>query len=274
MERAPLQTYGSALVFSPTMSKVRNEQWKERLSFIKRIAGIKDHWSAHLQTLEGHGNSVNAVAFSLVGKTLASALKDYTIRLWDAATGAHQQTLKGHGDWVNAVAFSPDGKTLASASDDYTIQLWDVATGVYQQTLEGHGNWVKVVAFSPDGKTLASASEDHTIQLWDAETGAHQQMLKTNQILRDLVFLEDSQCLKTTYGLFRLSLKSALLDKYSKQKPLDYALFVDDEWVTLDGKNHLWLPNDYRATCVAVYSHTAVLGHSSGGLTFLQFAIS
>src|SRR3954447_4273899 len=54
IERAPLQTYGSALVFSPMMSEVRNEQWKERLSFIKMIAGIKDRWSAHQQTLEGH----------------------------------------------------------------------------------------------------------------------------------------------------------------------------------------------------------------------------
>ena len=232
IERAPLQTYGSALVFSPTKSKVRNEQWKERLSFIKMVAGIKDRWSAH------------------------------------------QQTLEGHSDYVNAVTFSLDGKTLASASSDHTIRLWDAATGAHQKTLEGHSNYVNAVTFSPDGKTLASASSDRTIRLWDAATGAHQKTLEANRTFGDLVFSEDGQYLKTNYGLFRLSLKSTLPNKYPKQKPLDYALFVDEEWVTLDGKNYLWLPKDYRATCVAIYSHIAVLGHSSGGLTILQFAIS
>ncbi|KAK4120590.1 hypothetical protein N657DRAFT_636321 [Parathielavia appendiculata] len=48
LERAPLQTYGSALVFSPAMS----------------------------ETLEGHGDSVDAVTFSPDGKTLASASDD------------------------------------------------------------------------------------------------------------------------------------------------------------------------------------------------------
>jgi len=71
-----------------------------------------------LQTLKGHSSSVDAVAFSLDGKTLALASGDQTVKLWDASLGKALQTLKGHSRAVLAVAFSLDGKTLASASRD------------------------------------------------------------------------------------------------------------------------------------------------------------
>ncbi|OXV08977.1 hypothetical protein Egran_03261, partial [Elaphomyces granulatus] len=44
IERAPLQTYGSALVFSPMRSEVRMQHWKERLSCIKNVVGIREGW--------------------------------------------------------------------------------------------------------------------------------------------------------------------------------------------------------------------------------------
>jgi WD40 repeat protein len=81
IERAPLQTYVSALVFSLVISEVRNKQWKERLLFIRNVKGIKDCWSAHQQTLEGYSDTVNSVAFSLDGTTLASASDDKTVWL-------------------------------------------------------------------------------------------------------------------------------------------------------------------------------------------------
>ncbi|MFM6370305.1 MAG: WD40 repeat domain-containing protein, partial [Dolichospermum sp.] len=74
-----------------------------------------------LQTFTGHSYSVNSLAYSPDGQTLASGSWDKTIKLWNARTGNLLQTL-GHSYSVNSLAYSPDGQTLASGSG--TIKIW------------------------------------------------------------------------------------------------------------------------------------------------------
>ncbi|MBP1682169.1 MAG: hypothetical protein H6Q35_2508 [Proteobacteria bacterium] len=130
-------------------------------------------------------------AFSPDGKTVVSGGYDYTLKLWDVASGRELRSFVGHQGSVSSVAFSPDGRTVASgggmvifSSKDHTIKLWDVATGRELRTLAGHGGAVNGLAFSPDGKTLVSAGEggesgffkssdkDDTIKLWDVASGS------------------------------------------------------------------------------------------------------
>lgn len=112
-----------------------------------------------------------SVAFSPDGRTLASGSGDYSIKLWDIASGRELRTLTGHSGIVNSVAFAPDGRTLASASHDHTVKLWDVASGQELRTLRGHTEIALGVAYSPDGRTLASASADKSIKLWEIASG-------------------------------------------------------------------------------------------------------
>ena len=123
--------------------------------------------------LDGHSDSVYAIAYSPDGKLLASAGGDSSIFLWDTTTHARTGlTLAEHSGSVFTLAFSPDNKWLASAGSDGQILIWDVATGARKEPrLSGHTATVESLAFSPDGTMLASASEDATIRLWDVSTG-------------------------------------------------------------------------------------------------------
>jgi serine/threonine protein kinase/WD40 repeat protein/CubicO group peptidase (beta-lactamase class C family) len=49
---------------------------------------------------------------------------DYTLRLWDLATGRELHQFEGHGNGVMACAFLPDGYHAVTASTDRTLRLW------------------------------------------------------------------------------------------------------------------------------------------------------
>ncbi|GKT45992.1 vegetative incompatibility protein HET-E-1 [Colletotrichum spaethianum] len=178
IENSPLQTYASALIFSPMQSIIRNMFCGEEPKWIVSMPAMEDEWDLCLQTLEGHSQGVNSVAFLRNGTQIASASSDSTIKVWDSTTGQCLQTLKGRSSAVNSVAFSGDGTQLASASVDKTIKVWDIATGQCFQTLMGHSQVVNSAEFSGNRMLLASTSVDKTVKVWDIATGQCLQTLR------------------------------------------------------------------------------------------------
>jgi WD40 repeat protein len=144
--------------------------WDINSGTLKTTLGYK--LSAQLKSMFSlAAETVNSIAFSPDGNTLASGSSDNTIKFWDVRSETLKTTRNGHSGLVWCVAFSPDGTLLASGGNDRTIKLWEPHDGTLKTTLQGHEDWVFSVAFSPDGITLASGSADKTIKLWDVRSG-------------------------------------------------------------------------------------------------------
>ncbi len=136
-----------------------------------------------VRTLQGHGDSVLAVALSTDGRLAVSASQDKTLKIWEVATGRELRTLTGNFAWVNDVALSADGRLAVSASGS-TVKVWDVATGRQLRTLQERGNEVCGIALSADGQVAISATWDvilaprGILKVWDVATGRQLRTLK------------------------------------------------------------------------------------------------
>jgi WD40 repeat protein len=122
---------------------------------------------------------VLGLTFSADGKVLASG-HDYTIGLWEVASGRQRNDTPGHCGPVTRLAFSPDGRLLASGDNEGIALVWDLATGKIEHRFVGHRPAVAALTFSPDGKTLAigegwanyeTSAREARIRLWDLARG-------------------------------------------------------------------------------------------------------
>ena len=151
-------------------------------------------------------SSVQSIAFSRDGATLATGLSNGTTKIWDIGSRQELATIVSNSEYVRSVAFSPDGTVLAIGGNQVTLwdahtgqtirtvsmggwsvafspdgatlagggsaalTLWDMRTGQEKAEVGAHSGVTRSVAFSPDGVTLASGGDDGKVRLWDADT--------------------------------------------------------------------------------------------------------
>lgn len=163
------------------------------------LSATETQWSQKVslaKTITGDSSSVNPVAITPDGKTLASGGDDGTIRLWNLQTGELKKTFKGHKSAVSVLVFSPDGQTLATGSADESIKLWNLQTGGLIHTLSGRSKGISAITMTPDSQTLVSGDRVGTIEFWNVKNGERINSFAGHEILvTSLAMTPDGQTL-------------------------------------------------------------------------------
>lgn len=171
IKAAALQTYGSALLFSPAESKIRQLGWDERLPFIRQLITTHQTGDTNTQTLEGHYGSVTAVAFSEDGNRFATgtegSLTIWKVEGWSAICTIFLPESKGVAE---EMSFSPDSQSVLAVCGE-TIHVCDIETKTQTCTVT-YPEKRKIVCanFHSDNKNLVLVLGDATVHTWDAST--------------------------------------------------------------------------------------------------------
>ena len=143
-------------------------------SGVTGLVGVAIGWNTNdgseVFRVEGHSDSLYAVAMDASKQRLATAGYDKTIKVWDVDTQKPVQNLQGHNQPVFSLDFHPTLPVLVSASADETLKVWNTESGERLDTLSQPLAEQYVARFTPDGTRIIGAGADNRIRVWRLES--------------------------------------------------------------------------------------------------------
>jgi WD40 repeat protein len=133
--------------------------------------------------LSGHQGPITWIEFSPDGRTVLTASKDATARLWSTETGVLLHELAGHTAAVLQARFSGNGRRIATASEDHTVRIWDPALGVELAIVKGPESPFLLCSLSPDGQRVICGAKNGLLSLADAGSGQLLESLNESRTL-------------------------------------------------------------------------------------------
>ena len=144
--------------------------------------------------LEGHPESIYAIALSPNDKLVASGGMDRKIKIWSVGERKELFTLKGHASYVYALLFRSDNKHLISGGNDNMVKIWNLDTQEEEFNFK-LGGCIDKLSLSQEEKYLIASTEDSKIVFINIEerrqefTLVHQGTNGVNDISADDDFL-------------------------------------------------------------------------------------
>ena len=209
--------------------------------------------------------SVNSLAFSPDGETIATGLNDNTMTTWNALDGTllksfespKEETIKAEKEEVTSVVFSPDGNLLAAGSSNGTVSLWQVSDASLVNTLKNHKLRVSSVFFSPDGQALFSASWDGKVNMVNLADGTFIRRF-TGQSIIDAAISSDGKVLsaydENAYNLIVWDVETGK-KLQTIEGPVQYSF----------GSSDMALSPDGQLIAVGVHDHSAKIWSATSG---------
>ena len=195
-------------------------------------------------------DKVLSVCFAADGHTIATAMANSVVCLWDAATLEPRGVLRKAVGRVNDVRFSPDGETVAGCCDDGSVQLWDRGTRQRRAWFKPHERRIYALDISPDGRLVATAAEDRSARLTDLASGTRVgEPLKHGSRVFRATFSPDGSLLATacedrTARLWRVADGSEVRRFTQHEGPVNWVAFSSDGTMLVtacsDGAARAW----------------------------------
>lgn len=158
IEIAPLQTYSSALLFSPASSITRKRYWQGNPYWLKSVALAEKDGNEDVQLWDCSSWGIKSADLSQDDKLLLSKTRDGKTVIMDIHTGNYRQL-----DVRNSV-FSPDGKAVAGApltsQPHGPLSIWETKTWTRRYIGKSYTSETWGLTISPGGDLIASGSEN------------------------------------------------------------------------------------------------------------------
>lgn len=122
-----------------------------------------------IRNLDGHNNSVLALAISQDGNYLASSGEDKKIIIWDLNTWNEINKFSLDSTESKAIVFTKEGKDIIVGCSDGDINSYNLKSGTLNWTIYST-SYINTIDLSPDGNILAVGNSDGGVLVYDINT--------------------------------------------------------------------------------------------------------